>query len=213
MATGNFLCVVTAIGVLLVIVLADSRYNVLRDAAADGDKGKARSYSLGRVQMAFWTILVLAALVKLAAVRGWSIDKMEFDSSLLILIGISGVTGLAAMTVDVQKDNSAADAAATKEAAEQSIKNLQVSLEALHTSAQQSPAAGDAIAKLQGELSAKELVRMQAATVQSRVLRTADISNFFRDILEDDNGNSLHRLQMVFFTLLAGGLFAVGTWR
>lgn len=41
--------------------------------------------------------------------------------------------------------------------------------------------------------------------------RKARAEGFFKDILEDENGNSLHRLQMVFFTLLTGTLFAINT--
>ncbi len=201
----------TALLLVIVILIADTRYPVLRDIKATGAQGTRGSFSLGRVQMAFWTVLIIAALVKLASVNCWVIADKAIDAKLLALMGISGVTGLAALTVDVQKDKTAADATARLEAARAAATEIRSSLAQLQGAAAPVPEAAAAISKLQEELAARELQRNQAATEIGRTTRKAAAEGFFKDILEDENGNSLHRLQMVFFTLLTGLLFAAQT--
>lgn len=208
MTAANVPFFVTALLLVIVILIADARYPVLRDIKATGAQSARGSFSLGRVQMAFWTVLIIAALVKLASVNGWVIADKATDAKLLALMGISGVTGLAALTVDVQKDKTAADAAARLEAARAAATEIRNSLAQLQSAAAPDAAA---ISKLQEELAARELQRNQAATEIGRTTRKAAAEGFFKDILEDENGNSLHRLQMVFFTLLTGLLFAVQT--
>lgn len=195
-----------ALVVLLAIVWgADRKYPVLRDLHAGTVDSKKKSYSLGRVQMAFWTILLIAGLIKMAALKGWTTEILIFDHKILVLLGISGATGALAMAVDLKKDNDVATATATAAAAGQTATELQAA--ASQVGAQDA----SALVKLQSSAAAKIVEKDQAATAAKRAQRTGVTDGFFNDILEDDNGNSLHRLQMVLFTLLAGVLFVIGT--
>ena len=54
------------------------------------------SFSLARVQMAFWTLLVLPAFVYIYCTMG-RLDSL--NKSVLALIGISAATGLGAMAI------------------------------------------------------------------------------------------------------------------
>lgn len=212
--TDNLYFFGTALVLLVIILICDNRYPVLRDIKApDGQQTRTvhGSYSLGRVQMAFWTVLVIAALVKLAAVNGWTIADQQIDANLLVLMGISGATGLAAMTVDVQKDKTAEDAEAKQGAAAAAAAEIKETVAQIQDSSAPAADVAKAVVKLQDELAAQELQLRQAAIEISRVTRKARAEGFFKDILEDENGNSLHRLQMVFFTLLTGTLFAINT--
>lgn len=55
------------------------------------------SYSLGRSQMAFWSLLVISCFVAVLVVSQWQMERIP--SQVLILLGISGATGLSAKLI------------------------------------------------------------------------------------------------------------------
>ncbi len=77
-------------------ILAGSRSGMLRDSNSTAC-GTERSYSLARVQMAWWFALVIGAYVFLWVLTD---DLTQMNSSILALIGISGATGLTAAGID-----------------------------------------------------------------------------------------------------------------
>ena len=79
---------------------------VLRDAATSDANGKPTgTYSLGRTQMALWLGLSVAGFVFLWLTLGFYVNVVT--SAILVLLGINGVTGLAAIIID--KPNPAAN--------------------------------------------------------------------------------------------------------
>lgn len=70
---------------------------MLRDRAPS-EVDKTPPFSLGRSQMAFWFLLTLAGYLYIWLVSGQSFNVVT--EGVLVLLGISGTTGLAAMVVD-----------------------------------------------------------------------------------------------------------------
>lgn len=87
---------VLVVAVWVGLSLAGKRSGMLRDSNSI-EGGLRRSYSLARVQMAWWFGLVFGAYVFLWVMTGeWS----QLNSSVLALIGISGGTTLTATGID-----------------------------------------------------------------------------------------------------------------
>jgi len=88
---------------MLVLVLAfvvfAANSTVLRDTASADANGRPNgTYSLGRTQMALWLVLSIAGFVFLWLTLGFYINVIT--SAILVLLGINGVTGLAAIFID-----------------------------------------------------------------------------------------------------------------
>jgi hypothetical protein len=89
---------ILVIGLLLFVRLARTT-NLLRDPAVLPD-GKKPPYSLARFQLAFWSLLVIAAYVFI-----WMVTE-ELDTitgSVLVLLGIGSGTALGAAVIDAGK--------------------------------------------------------------------------------------------------------------
>lgn len=133
---------ITVLVIVVIIVILDRKYQLLRDISVATEK----PYSLSRVQLAWWTIIIFSAATTILFKRG---IFPTFDQSTLILLGISSATAATARIVDLSDQNNAATS------------------------------------------------RHQDAGKQS----------FFLDILSDENGASIHRLQTVLFNLILGCWF------
>ncbi len=88
-----------AAGVLTLVWLA-KRTTLLRASSGAVGPGQLPRYSLARVQMAFWTVLVLGSYVFLWLVMD---EADTLTASAVALIGISGSTALGAVLVDSAK--------------------------------------------------------------------------------------------------------------
>ncbi len=89
---------ITFVIFVLIIYLLDRKYDMLKDINTMGRK----TYSLSRVQMAWWTIIVLACMVAIMTL-GKGIPTL--DSSTLILLGISSGTIAAARIIDTSENS------------------------------------------------------------------------------------------------------------
>jgi hypothetical protein len=69
------------------------------------------AYSLSRIQIAFWTVLVVAGFIYIWLSTGYG---PEFPQSILILLGISGTTRIIAGAMDVKQPIAQPRAAGTK---------------------------------------------------------------------------------------------------
>jgi len=86
--------------VLLIIFLYfDFKYDLLKDSSAAVKK----PYSYSRVQLAWWTLIILSSFISIVIVKS---KIPELDPSTLILIGISSATIATGRLIDVsdQKD-------------------------------------------------------------------------------------------------------------
>ena len=85
---------ITLAGLALAIILLDRRYYMLRDTSA----AKHPPYSWSRVQLAWWTLLILSAFITIFWVKK---EVPALDTSILILLGISAATTAVARAIDV----------------------------------------------------------------------------------------------------------------
>lgn len=80
---------------LIALVALGSGPNMLRDPLPDGVAGK-RPFSLGKVQMAWWFIIIVGSYLYVWATTG---AAPEMSPTLLSLAGISGATGTASIAI------------------------------------------------------------------------------------------------------------------
>lgn len=77
------------------VLLCDKKYYMLRDAGS----ALPRCYSFSRVQLAWWTTIVLAGVITIIITKGWLIP--DFTTSTLYLLGISAATTVGATLIDL----------------------------------------------------------------------------------------------------------------
>jgi hypothetical protein len=82
---------------LFLVIYFDLKFNMLRDTSV----AKRKPYSFARVQLAWWTIIVLTSFITIVATKGIP----TFHASALILLGISSATTATARLID-QSDQS-----------------------------------------------------------------------------------------------------------
>lgn len=173
-------------GTLFIAVLAfigAYGWLVRHPSALRDDRGG--TYSLGKSQMAFWGLMVLLSFVGVWIMTG-SMERIP--SQVLILLGISGATGLGAMVIGENKD-------ATKKSG---LLEEQKKLE------DEKLAAG----AVGAAFPAGSQTRLAAIAAELDALSTKKKSSgFLRDICNDGHGLSFHRLQIVVWTLVLGVIF------
>jgi hypothetical protein len=199
--------------------------------------GGSATYSLARFQMLFWFVVVIGA---------WCFISITIDTSAVLntqvlgLMGISAVTGLAAVAMDSNKWNTAVTQRRTLEVERDGLllrldgQPGQPGLRALVSGARAAAAvaagaggaaagAGGAaaapattpvpgnLADLEKELADKEvrLGQVQAELNRSPALTAAASQGWMKDLLSDDGGVSVHRLQILVWTLAVGVYFAI----
>jgi hypothetical protein len=160
-----------------------------RTALRDGTDGY---YSLGKSQMAFWGLLVVLTFVRLWFLTG---TMERIPPQVLILLGISGATGLSAIVIgNIKKDTQIAE----RQDEITKLREEQQDLETIKlTTAASFPPASDA--RL-GEIKSKIAeLSLPSAPAQS--------AGFWQDICNDGNGMSFHRVQVVIWTVVLGAVF------
>lgn len=93
-AYSHFFMIVISVLLLFVVVLCDLKYSMLRDES----KADKKSYSFARVQLAWWSTIILSSFITILFTKGVSPKLCE---STLILLGISSATTAAAKLIDV----------------------------------------------------------------------------------------------------------------
>jgi hypothetical protein len=170
-------------GAVFLLLVKWGRLNpMLRDA----DTGY---FSLGKAQLVFWGLLVFLASIAIFSITG----KLEhIPTQALTLLGISGATGLGAVLIGKGK----------RAAAATQLEKLELEKGILEK------------AQAASALSATEQARLAAVAREMKKLtesmQPAPSPSFFRDICDDGNGYSFHRVQVVIWTLLLGWAFVSG---
>ena len=215
--------VLVAAGVPLLIRRARDSC-LLRDSLLPQIPVLERAYSLGRCQMAFWFLLIISCFVFLWALL-WDYDTVTAQA--LALMGISGATGLAAIAANGSNDDGlkntkaaleaegfkqAADIETRREALEMARKDLSFMLNEIAAPhipedrktqlQQQVVARQDDVAKLE-----------RAVETYTKLAKPYTHQDFWTDITSDDAGPALHRLQVVAWTIVLGGVFLVEVYR
>lgn len=145
-------------------------------------------YSLGKSQMAFWGLLVLLAFTGVWILTG-SMERIP--PQVLILLGISGATGLSAIVIGNSR----------KSEIKNEITKLQKEQQDLQKKQADDP----------GHLLAADKDRLEAIQKEmktlSKQLGRGESKGFWLDICDDGNGMSFHRLQVVLWTMVLGAIF------
>ena len=154
--------------------------------------GKGGYYSLGKSQMVFWGLLVVLTFTGLWLLTG---TMERIPPQVLILLGISGATGLSAIVIgNSKKDTQIAEhqAEITK------LREEQQNLETIKlTAAASFPSVSEA-----------RLVEIKAKIAElSLPPAPAQSAGFWQDICNDGTGMSFHRVQVVIWTVVLGAVF------
>ena len=167
---------------LVLFVLLASRTPLLRDRGDGVAEGMQAPYSLARSQLAFWSLLVVAAYIFIWMITG---ELDTITGSVLALLGIGSGTALGAALIDQGKEE--ATPAGTAPAA-----------------AGTAPAATATVSGATGEATVTATLPPAAAKPAPVKLTTR---GFLKDVLSDEAGISLHRFQLFVWTLVLGIIF------
>jgi hypothetical protein len=177
----------------LAIALGHSS-DLFRDNLLPQVPAMEQPYSLGRLQMGFWFILILVAFMILWLYVG---DYDTLTTQSLTLMGISAATGLGAIAANgFNRDN---------------FKQTQAALvDAKFVTPDDVIAVRQQLASKPG--GAAEFALQARLDTYKRLTAGYVTQNLWTDILSDDNGTGLHRLQVVVWTVVLGGVFVWSVW-
>jgi hypothetical protein len=159
-------------------------------------------FSLARVQMALWTALISWGWLYLALVSG---QRVPLSDSVLALLGIASGTVLGARIIDVGK--AATARGLTKKLAPQQAQVDNLTLKAAETAGQPPVPTPAALQASQQLVAAQAAVGVMKDQIADLLAAGAEGQGFLNDILNDEAGMSIHRLQMVVWTLVLAFVF------
>ncbi len=194
--TPFFLMVAGFIGIAIALMWFGGRSGLLREPGPWPDDALKR-FSLGRVQMAFWFLLVLGAYLFIGLV---TLDfSGTISASALGLLGISTVTALGATFIDGDK---IARARALR-------------VEHAHLTERKAALANASSAREKEELeaAAKRTAEIDNELSSLPSNRPSPSRGLLYDLIQDENGASLHRFQIAVWTIVLGGVFVAGSIR
>ena len=207
--TWLWLALLVVIAVVLWVYARQS--DMLRDGPPIG--GVRQPYSLARVQMAWWFLLILAGYSFIWMVTG---DYDTLPPSLLALMGISAATALAAFAISSR----GAGRGGRRKLLDEQVAALdealqQIALDADDAARRAADPASPTAATAAGlrailEKKAAELEALRAGLVAERAGLTAVEASkgFWNDLVTDDRGAvSLDRFQIVAWSLVLGGVY------
>jgi hypothetical protein len=207
---------------LIAFVLAAKYTTIIRDSGPPMPVGGPikRPYSLARAQMAWWFFIILGSFFFIAMVT-WDLDTIT--SSSLVLLGIGTGTALGAAMVDANKrENSDRDLRTLKpqEAKlEATVADLKTKINdgatKLTENANQ-PELAASLAAMRTQLAAAEAeleqVKLQVDDAVSGLEKPTS-EGPIEDLLSDVNGVTLHRFQILVWTIVLGMIFIVSVYK
>jgi hypothetical protein len=168
---------------------------MLRDAGTN-------YYSLGKSQMAFWGLLVVLSFSGVWFLTG---TMERIPPQALILLGISGATGLSAVVIGTSKKG---EVQTNVTEAQTELTQLQQEKRELEEQKQKDPAGFSQASKLRLAAIEPEInSKSKEVADMSKQIRPGESKGFWRDICDDGNGASFHRLQVVIWTMVLGAIF------
>jgi uncharacterized membrane protein len=187
-------------GIVVSFLFCAMRSNIVRDTGREPDYPDARKpFSISRVQMAIWFILIIGAYPFIYLITG---ELGSINGSLLGLMGISAGTALGAVVIDNSK-NGANILEKNRLESERGVLIERVThIGGLPNSAVDVP--------IMTELSLKK-IRISEIEKSLHDLpdpKTIKMSKgFFTDILSDASGVSFHRFQIFAWTIVLAFIF------
>ena len=185
----------------LVVMLAlfyklATRGNLIHDSdPPQPPAGKMKPYSLALTQAAWWFFFVIGSFVFIYMVTG---DYNTISNQALILMGIGTGTALGAFMINATKSNTA----------DADLNTLVPQRQKLAAEIGQT---NDPVA-LAEKRSQLEVLDKKIEDARSGLAKPVS-EGFFSDILTDVDGITLHRFQMVIWTVVLGAIFAVGVYQ
>lgn len=176
--------------VLLILTLAfavflrKTEYAILRDRLLPVIESNKQPFSLGRLQMTIWFVLVAAAWVFLLAYIN---EYNTLSVPALKLMGISAATGLGAIAANGANND-----------------DLKAALAQLDKVGWNTP--GDVPDE---KPQAADVDKLSAW----KWVKEYETQGLFKDLFYDENGSALHRLQVLFWTIALGFVFGFGVWQ
>ncbi|MCB2193886.1 MAG: hypothetical protein KQI62_20085, partial [Deltaproteobacteria bacterium] len=179
---------------------------LIRDSRVDIKTVKKRPYSLGKSQLAFWFLIALPCFFFIWLVTG---STESLTSSTLILLGISSLTTLTAGYVEkdkTAKENEERPKLIKKKGdleSEQDMVLKEIKVASRYEKARLN----------RKEESLKDQVEQIDSQLESMALKkTPPRPFFFRDVISDNSGVNLPRLQCAIWTLVLGFIFISTTF-
>jgi len=198
-----------AIGVIVAMVVGLFIFGWQSSMLRDSNGAATPPFSLAKHQMAVWFVVVVGAYLFVMMTTG---AAAATSATALILIGISGATGLTAIAMDASKREAAAE---KKPLLLEEKAGLERELNTPITGlvAQLNAAAGTPQAvPLKADVDAKSR-RLGGVNDELLALQPASSRGWLKDLLSDENGVSFHRLQIAVWTIVLVGTFVVAVWR
>jgi hypothetical protein len=197
------LVVIVAVGA---VWLGARRSTLLKDNLLPQIAPLKQPYSLGRWQMAFWFTLIFTAFIGIYVLTE---NYHTITPQALWLMGISAISGVSAVAVDVIKD-SPADAASRGLQAlglytYADVERVRAEIIERHQQLKNNPP--PAIAQ---QLNLEIRDRQLLLTAYENAIRPFASEGWYKDITTDMNGAALHRVQTLAWTLMLGVVFVVG---
>jgi hypothetical protein len=158
-----------------------------------------KPYSLALTQAAWWFFFVIGSFVFIYMITG---DYNTITDQALILMGIGTGTALGAFMINASKRNTA----------DTELSTLVPQRAKLNAEVQQLTAAATdpvTLAEKQAQLAVLDKKIDDAKAGLSKPVS----EGFLDDILTDVNGITLHRFQMLIWTIVLGIIFAIGVYR
>lgn len=201
-----FLGFLLAAGAVVGVVYLGSGTSALRDRSPLPQlSASERPYSLGKFQMAVWFCLIFVSFIFIWAVTS---EIGSVTSETFILLGISAGTALGAVAVDRAKDSPTAPA--ESELTAMGIRNAQ-DVKVLR----QAQLMGGGSQPAQSHLLTAQPVNGVMPTVDQlvgmyeRLTEPFRSTGFLRDLISDSSGATIHRFQMVAWTVLLGLVYVL----
>jgi hypothetical protein len=161
-----------------------------------------RPFSLGRCQMAVWMILVMSSFVFIFALL---LDLASLNTESFALIGISAATGLGAVAIDVSKNASATAAVAALRsmniASASDVQNLKGAV-ANNGGAAATTVVPNAVVP---GIAIPTVAQLWTAYLNATTAFRSE--GLLKDLLNDVSGPTIHRFQIVAWTIILGAIY------
>jgi hypothetical protein len=183
--------------------------NIIRNLCPNINETIKKPYSLGRTQMFAWTFLIVVSYVFIWMVTG---DRESLSASALVLMGISSATALGAGIVDfsnrMAKKSKHHDLEKEKKVLDSVLNELNSQITATHV-----PTNLSELKKEEAEKKALlENVNKEIDGLNSE-LQCKETEYFWKDILSDVYGISLHRFQIALWTIVLMIIWVVSIYK
>jgi ABC-type multidrug transport system fused ATPase/permease subunit len=179
---------------------------IIRDPCPDLPVSE-RPYSLGKTQMAFWFFLIAVSYFLIWMITS---NPESLTSEALALLGISTATALGAAVIGSSKSNNAE----TKQKDLEQERDTLIKRLALITE-EKKTVSEDKLTELNKEeaekTARKAQVEKELATAETQ-LTPQKSESFLTDIVSDNDGISLHRFQIVIWTIVLGVIFVASVY-